>query len=134
MAKELSERGHAVLVVEEGDYYGRDAFTGRAVDNMTRFYRDRGATGSIGNCVIPIPMGRMVGGSTAINTGTCWRTPDWVLRRWVDEEGLSDLDPDLMAPYFDRVERELQVEEADERFLGGVARVIARGCDALGYS
>ena len=134
MAKELADRGHAVLMVEEGDYYSRTSFSGHAVENLRRFYRDAGVTGSVGNCVIPIPMGRLVGGSTAINTGTCWRTPDWVLQKWVAERGLADLDPARMAPYFERVERELQVGPADEQYLGGVARVIARGCDALGYS
>ena len=133
MAKELAERGHAVLMVEEGDYYSRKAFNGRAVENMRRFYRDSGATGSVGNCVIPIPMGRLVGGSTAINTGTCWRTPDWVLQKWSDA-GLTDLAPERMGPYFERVERELQVAPADPKYLGGVADVIARGCDVLGYS
>jgi choline dehydrogenase-like flavoprotein len=133
MAKELAERGHAVLMVEEGEYYSRSSFTGHAVDNLRRFYRDAGATGSLGNCVIPIPMGRLVGGSTAINTGTCWRTPDWVLQKWVDQ-GLSELTPALMGPYFERVERELQVGPADPAYLGGVANVIARGCDILGYS
>src|SRR5438552_1130448 len=112
MAKELAERGHAVLMVEEGEYYSRSSFTGHAVDNLRRFYRDAGATGSLGNCVIPIPMGRLVGGSTAINTGTCWRTPDWVLQKWVDQ-GLDDLAPALMEPYFERGERELQVGPAD---------------------
>jgi choline dehydrogenase-like flavoprotein len=133
MAKELAEHGHAVLMVEEGDYYSRTSFTGHAVDNLRRFYRDAGATGSVGNCVIPIPMGRLVGGSTAINTGTCWRTPDWVLQRWADQ-GLTDLAPDRMGPYFERVEGELQVGPADPKYLGGVADVIARGCDVLGYS
>jgi hypothetical protein len=133
MAKELAERGHAVLMIEEGDYYSRKAFTGHAVENLGRFYRDSGATGSVGNCVIPIPMGRLVGGSTAINTGTCWRTPDWVLQRWADQ-GLTDLAPDRMGPYFERVEHELQVGPADPKYLGGVADVIARGCDVLGYS
>jgi choline dehydrogenase-like flavoprotein len=133
MAKELAERGHAVLMVEEGDYYSRTSFTGHAVENLRRFYRDAGATGSIGNCVIPIPMGRLVGGSTAINTGTCWRTPDWVLRRWADD-GLTALAPERMGSYFERVETELQVAAADPKYLGGVADVIARGCDILGYS
>ncbi|MBV8980134.1 MAG: GMC family oxidoreductase [Acidimicrobiia bacterium] len=133
MAKELAERGHAVLMVEEGEYYNRASFTGRAIDNLRRFYRDSAATGSVGNCVIPIPMGRLVGGSTAINTGTCWRTPDWVLQKWVDR-GLSDLTPDRMGPYFERVEHELQVAPAEAAYLGGVANVIARGCDVLGYS
>ena len=89
VAKELADRGHAVVMLEEGDYHGRDAFTGRGAENVQQFYRDRGATGSVGNTVIPIPMGRMVGGSTAINTGTCWRTPDWILQGWV-EGGLTD--------------------------------------------
>ena len=133
MAKELAERGHAVLMVEEGEYYSRSSFNGRAVDNLRRFYRDSAATGSLGNCVIPIPMGRLVGGSTAINTGTCWRTPEWVLQKWVNR-GLSELAPDNMGPYFERVERELQVTPADPAYLGGVADVIARGCDVLGYS
>jgi choline dehydrogenase-like flavoprotein len=78
-------------------------------------------------------MGRLVGGSTAINTGTCWRTPDWVLQTWVDR-GLTDLSSSLLEPYFERVERELQVGPADPAYLGGVADVIARGCDVLGYS
>jgi choline dehydrogenase-like flavoprotein len=133
MAKELAERGHAVLMVEEGEYYSRSSFTGHAVDNLRRFYRDAGATGSVGNCVIPIPMGRLVGGSTAINTGTCWRTPDWVLQKWV-HGGLAELAPSTMEPYFERVERELQVGPAESAHLGGVADVIARGCDILGYS
>src|SRR5438477_9660828 len=117
-------------MLEEGDYHGRDAFTGRGAENVQQFYRDRGATGSVGNCVIPIPMGRLVGGSTAINTGTCWRTPEWVLQRWADDRGLAELHPDRMGPYFERVEAELQVAPADPQFLGGVARVIADGCDA----
>src|SRR5207248_2987027 len=56
IAKELADRGHAGLMVEEGEYYSRSSFTGHAVDNLRRFYRDAGATGSLGNCVIPIPM------------------------------------------------------------------------------
>ncbi|MCU1451499.1 MAG: oxidoreductase [Acidimicrobiales bacterium] len=133
MAKELAERGHAVLMIEEGDYHSRTSFTGHAVENMRRFYRDSGATGSVGNCAIPIPMGRLVGGSTAINSGTCWRTPDWILQKWA-ERGLTDLAPERMGPYFERVERELQITEADPKHLGGVADVIGRGCDILGYS
>ncbi len=134
MAKELAERGLAVLMIEEGQYHTREEFTGSAIDALSKFYRFKGRIGSLGNAFIPIPMGRMVGGSTAINTGTCWRTPEWVLHEWTTGHGLVGFTPDALAPYFERVERELQVESADWKYLGGVARVIARGCDALGYS
>jgi choline dehydrogenase-like flavoprotein len=134
VAAELGRKGLAVLMLEEGRFHTRADFDGRGVESVQRFYRGKGTMGAIGNTFIPIPMGRLVGGSTAVNTGTCWRTPEWVLDRWVEEDGLGELAPDLLAPYFDRVERELDVTTADVKFMGGVARVIARGCDALGYS
>ncbi|MDB4969388.1 MAG: hypothetical protein JWN44_5077 [Myxococcales bacterium] len=134
VAKELAERGHAVVLLEEGDYHTRSDFTGHATEMQRKLYRDMGATLSVGNAVIPIPLGRTVGGSTAINSGTCYRTPARVLSHWVSEFGLDDLSPEKMAPWFDRVESVLGVAPAEPRYLGGVARVIARGCDALGYA
>jgi choline dehydrogenase-like flavoprotein len=134
VACELARKGLAVLLLEEGRYHTRVDFDGRGIDNIRRFYRGKGAVGTVGNTFIPLPMGRLVGGSTAINTGTCWRTPEWVLHRWADEEGLRDLAPDRMAPYFERVEKELEVAPSPWSVLGGVARVVSRGCDALGYS
>jgi len=132
VAKELAQKGFAVLILEEGEFHQRSEFTGGLVESVTRFYRERGTIGSIGNTVVVLPMGRMVGGSTAINTGTCWRTPEWILNRWT-KDGLP-LTPDAMAPYFDRVWSDLGIARADWKYLGGAARVVARGCDALGYS
>ncbi|HEY1957485.1 MAG TPA: GMC family oxidoreductase [Polyangiaceae bacterium] len=134
VAKELAQKGFAVLMLEEGQFHQRSEFTGGLVESVTRFYRERGTVGSVGNTVVILPMGRMVGGSTAINTGTCWRTPEWILNKWVEREGLRELAPDAMAPYFDKVWNELGITRADWKYLGGAARVVARGCDALGYS
>ena len=132
VAKELSDQGLAVLMLEEGDYHTRADFTGDSADAFRRFYQAQAQLGSIGNTVIPIPAGRMVGGSTAINTGTCWRTPEWVLDEWARE--IPDLAPANMTRYFDRVEKQLQVEPASQPALGMVANVIARGADAMGWS
>jgi choline dehydrogenase-like flavoprotein len=134
VAKELAEQGHAVVLLEEGDYNMRADFSGQTSDMQRKLYRDMGATVAVGNTWIPIPLGRTVGGTTAINSGTCYRTPDRVLNEWVHQLGLDDLAPQKMAPWFERVEATLGVAPADARYTGGVARVIARGCDALGYS
>ncbi len=134
VAKELAQKGFAVLMLEEGEFHQRNEFTGGLVESVTRFYRERGTIGSIGNTVVVLPMGKMVGGSTAVNTGTCWRTPEWILNKWVADLGLDAMKPDAMAPYFDRVWNELGIARADWKYLGGAARVVARGCDALGYS
>ena len=99
VAKELAEPGHAVVLLEEGDYNTRADFTGHAADMQRKLYRDMGATLSLGNAVIPIPLGRTVGGTTAINSGTCYRTPDRVLARvGARASGSTSWRPASMAP------------------------------------
>jgi choline dehydrogenase-like flavoprotein len=133
VAKELAEAGHAVVMVEEGSFFGRQDFGGRPLAMQKKLYRDMGATFSVGNAGIPIPVGKTVGGSTTINSGTCYRVPDRVLARWRDEFGLAELGPGSLDPYYERVEAVLGVAPAPAEHLGGAARVVAQGCEQLGY-
>lgn len=130
VGKELADRGFAVVFVEEGKHHRRNAFTGSSLQAHFDFYR---GSATVGNAVMPIFMGRLVGGSTAINTGSCFRTPPWVLDRWCEDIDTDELSPEKMAPYFERVERTLAVEPADPKAIGPIADIIARGCDALGW-
>lgn len=134
VGRELAEAGLAVVFVEEGQYFDRSQFTGRAFDMQQKLYRRGGTTFSIGNVGIPIPLGQTVGGTTTVNSGTCYRTPDRVLHAWQEQLGLRELGPDQLGPYFDRVEAVLGVEQAKAELMGGNGRVIARGCDALGFT
>lgn len=134
VGRELAEAGLAVVFVEQGRYFDRSEFTGRPFEMQQKLYRRGGSTFSIGNVGIPIPLGQTVGGSTTVNSGTCFRTPDRVLAHWRDELGLDELAPDRMAGYFERVEAVLEVEQARAELLGGNGRVIARGCDSLGFT
>jgi choline dehydrogenase-like flavoprotein len=134
VGKELAEAGLAVVFVEEGRHFERGAFTGRPLQMQRALYRRGGATFSIGNTGIPIPLGQTVGGTTTINSGTCYRAPARVLAHWGDAFGLPELSADALAPYFDRVEAILGVEPGRPALLGGNARVIARGANALGFT
>ena len=134
VGRELAEAGLAVVFVEEGHYFDRSQFTGRSFDMQQRLYRRGGSTFSVGNVAIPIPIGQSVGGTTTVNSGTCYRTPERVLEHWRTELGLGELGADAMAPYFDRVEAVLGVEPAKRELLGGNGRVIARGCRELGFT
>jgi choline dehydrogenase-like flavoprotein len=131
VGRELAGRGHAVVFIEEGDYHPRQDFDGSAVRAHQRFYR---TAFSVGNALIPIEMGRMVGGSTAINGGTSFRTPAWVLERWCEELGTDAFAPDAMRPHFERVEAVLDVRPARKDLIGPIGGVMAKGCDALGWS
>jgi choline dehydrogenase-like flavoprotein len=133
VAKELAEKGFATVIIEEGAYYTRRDFNGKAVECLERFYREKGRVVGIGNTIIPIPSGQLVGGSTAINTGTCWRTPEWVCDHWVKEWKIPGLSRKELDPYFDRVEAILGVAPTSEKVLGGITEVFRRGCERLGY-
>ncbi|HLK39282.1 MAG TPA: GMC family oxidoreductase N-terminal domain-containing protein, partial [Polyangiaceae bacterium] len=131
VGRELAARGHAVVFVEEGQLHRRDAFDGSAVRAHQRFYRP---AFSVGNVLMPIFVGRMVGGSTAINGGTCIRTPDSVLTRWCEDFKSDAFSAEAMAPLFERVETVLEVAPARREIIGPIGDVMARGCDALGWN
>ena len=83
---------------------------------------------------IVLPLGKAVGGTTLVNSGTCFRTPDRVLERWGAELGLEALAPDRMRPHFGHVERETGVAKVPPELAGRNAAVVKRGADALGWS
>jgi choline dehydrogenase-like flavoprotein len=134
LADALAAQGLAVLLVEEGQYFSRQDFTGRPLDMMKKTYRRGGLSMALGNTAIAIPTGKGVGGTTLINSGTCFRTPPQVLQHWRDALGVEGLSADELAPYYERVEKFLEVGPSSKQALGRVAELIAKGCDTLGYS
>lgn len=134
VAKELAEQGHAVVLIEEGGYFGREDFTGKSTAMLSRLYRNGGVTFALGNVFLPVPIGKTVGGTTTINSGTCLRAPEATLARWRAQSGLADLTSADLAPYFRKVESILQVAPSSEAAIGAPGRVVARACEKLGWS
>ncbi len=130
LAKELAEGGMSVVMLEEGRHFTTDDFTARPREMSTILYRDAGQVVTVGNTPIILPLGKGIGGTTMINSGTCFRTPEPVLEMWGERfglDGLAELDP-----YFRRVERELNVVQVPEDRAGRNALIAKRGADALG--
>lgn len=132
VAKELAETGLSVIVLEEGGYFTRKDFAGPPWERFQRFYRANGTTVALGVPTIPLPMGKAIGGSTLVNSGTCFRTPGRVLERWGSQWGIEGIEPEAMEPFFTRVERIMHVMPVPEELLGRNARVFRRGVEALG--
>lgn len=132
-AYELASLGLGVVIIEEGEYFNRSHFNGRLTEVIPKLYRASGATVTMGNAFIPIPVGRNVGGTTTINSGTCMRTPPEVLVRWQQEHRLSGLTQSALSPWFETVEDVLGVSEAEPAHVGEIARVIGDGGNALGF-
>jgi choline dehydrogenase-like flavoprotein len=113
-AKVLAEQGLDVVVLEEGQWHSASSFRGRSTfERFRTLYRDAGFTVALGRPPVVMPLGRGVGGTTLINSGTCFRTPAHVLRRWQTEWGV----PTDGFP-LDEVERVLQVAPQPMDVLG----------------
>ena len=133
-AYELASRGRAVLMLEEGDYHRRSSLRGNVARAHHDMYRDRGMTIALGNAGIPVFAGRAVGGSTAINSGTCYRAPERTFARWRDRFGLGgEFSAQGLSSFYERVEAMLHVTPADPLHLGETGAIIARGAERLGY-
>ncbi len=127
-AHELASRGIAVVLVEAGDYYHRGNFDGKYFDAFNHLYKFYPA---LGNGLVSVMAGQAVGGTTLINSGTCFRTPDKVLKEW-RLRGLSDFTSDTMSPHFATVENMLGVEEATAQAAGPVYDWVKKGAASLG--
>jgi choline dehydrogenase-like flavoprotein len=126
----LAEAGMRVVVLEEGEQHGPETMTARPRDMMPRLYRDGGQIATIGNPPIVLPLGRGVGGTTLINSGTCFRTPQHVLDRWRADHGLElDLDDE-----FALVEEAIGVREVPPAIAGRNGNLVKEAADRLGVS
>src|SRR5664279_320143 len=106
-ADTLARSGLDVVVLEEGPPIHRADIVGhRPAERLFEFYRDGGLTFTVGNPVISLPMGRAVGGTTVVNSGTCFRTPDAVLASWA-ATGIPGVSPEAMESWFEAVEAPL---------------------------
>ena len=132
-AAELAEGGASVVVLEQGEHHDPDNFTARPPEMLARLYRDGGQTTTLGSPPILLPLGRGLGGTTLVNSGTCFRTPAHVLKRWAVEFGL-ELDEQAMSACFWRVEQSLSVSEVTPELAGANAAVMRRGAQQLGWS
>ena len=81
-AATLAEAGLDVVVLEAGEAYDRDSYPSDPLEAIASLYRDGGLTVAEGRPPIPVPVGRAVGGTTVINSGTCFRAPEPVLDHW----------------------------------------------------
>ncbi len=134
-ARTLARAGLATVVVEEGRRFGVEEFRARpALDRFSDLYRDGGATAALGRPPVLLPIGRGVGGTTLVNSGTCYRTPPSVLRHWRDHHGVAAADPAAFDPLLDDVEATLRVAPVPDTIMGNNGHLALRGAAALGWS
>ncbi|TMK75070.1 MAG: FAD-binding protein [Actinobacteria bacterium] len=128
----LAEAGLDVVVLEAGAYMDSTSYPEEPLAALQALYRDGGLTIAEGRPAIPVPVGRAVGGTTVINSGTCFRAPDHVLVGWRDEHEIpwaGELDDD-----YAEAEEIMWVRPVDPERMGRNGQLVREGAEALGVS
>ncbi|MBI2169676.1 MAG: GMC family oxidoreductase [Actinobacteria bacterium] len=134
-ARTLARAGLDVVILEEGRRFTVDEIrTTRPVQRFADLYRDAGTTVALGTPPIALPIGRGVGGTTLVNSGTCYRTPEAVLLRWRDDAGLKLADPSAFAPYLDDAWDTLSVAPVPLDVMGCNGKLCLQGAERLGWA
>ncbi len=130
-AHELASRGHAVALIEEGRYFSRKDFSGNVVQMTDRLYRNKGATFAFSPWPVFLPLGKAVGGTTTVNSGTCFPPTPWVYEHW-RSLGLPELNEAALSPHLAEVARLLKISTATDETIGPVGEIIRSGAAKLG--
>ncbi len=133
MARELAAAGWRVAVVEEGQHYEVDQFNRDTWAATRDMYRDASMSATLGNPPVPLPLGMTLGGTTTINSGTCFRTPEKVFAHWKRTFGLTGLEYADMQAHFDAVEKAIDVQDVPWDLMGANNQLFAEGSRKLGY-
>lgn len=133
LAYELADAGLDVILLEEGDELGKEDFTQREGDLIPRIYADAGSRATH-DAAIPILQGKCLGGTTVINHGICFRTPERILDEWCREFGVSGLNLDTLQPHFEKAERMIGARKLGPEEINANNQVFKRGCERLGMS
>jgi choline dehydrogenase-like flavoprotein len=134
VARTLARSGFDTVLLEEGRRWTVEEFrTTHPIDRYAGLYRGAATTVALGRPSVVLPIGRAVGGTTVVNSGTCYRPPLAVQRRWRDEFGLGLADPDRLATHLDDVEHTLRVAPVPLEIMGRNGRLLLDAAATLGW-
>jgi choline dehydrogenase-like flavoprotein len=131
-AAALAEAGLEVIVLEAGGHYNRDNYPDDHLEAISRIYRDGGLTIAEGRPPIPVPVAKVLGGTTVINSGTCFRAPEPVMEDWRTRFGIGwtgELDAD-----YAEAEDFLRVTRLNPERMGRNGQLAMEGAAAIGAS
>jgi len=133
-ARALAAAGVDVVVMEEGPLLPPEEFPEDGFRALATLYRDMGFSLTKGRSRIPLLQGRVLGGSSVVNSAICWRLPRVVHEQWVrDDPALGDaVSWDALDAATADIETQLAVAPTDPAVAGPNNLLMARAAEGLG--
>ena len=132
LAHHLFEAGAKCLLLEAGKFYRAETFPRTEAEYASQLFWGGGL--EFDNTVSMVFLrGKCVGGTTVVNQALLDRFDGVALSDWRTASGVDFFTPEALAPYYERVERQLELQQFSESHFNRNARLFVQGCDRLGY-
>jgi len=132
-AMQLAEAGLRVVCLEEGGAHDERSFSQDQGLAWRQLYADDAQRVMSGNLYIPVAGGRVLGGSTVVNSAICFSIPQWRFEEWRQEHELNFGWAEM--EHWTRVTEEfIHVTASRPSIYGGNNAACQRGLEALGWS
>lgn len=131
----LAEAGHDVIVVEEGPPVGKEDFGDPMFPAMATLYRGSGMEAFTGRSMISTLQGRVVGGTTVVNSAIAWRVPESSYHRWAYDPAIRAAFPlEDLHRHWDVLDEVMHVTPTGGDIAGRGNTLAAAGAEAMGWS
>ncbi|MBI4955665.1 MAG: GMC family oxidoreductase [Myxococcales bacterium] len=134
-ALHLAQAGKRVIVLEEGPYIRREDYQRfQPTESVRRMLREAGMLTALGlgqTPLIALTVGRVVGGSSVLTGGVCFRVPSEVHAHWEQELGLPGLGERALERAYEDVERRIDVRPVPVEMRSASTNAFVRGAERL---
>ena len=121
----LARAGFEVALIEKGPWRDPEDYPHSMAGTMRDMFDTWGMRVALGDSIMPVVQGSLVGGTPVINSAIVVRTPADVLGLWRDEHGLGDVFTETaMGLAQDRIEAELQVAPTEAARFGQTGQLL----------
>lgn len=134
MAYQLASAGLKVILLEAGEAVQTEDLNKDVWKSTEKLWLDKAASFTVGTPPIVLPLGRNLGGTTTINSGTCFHLPEKTFSNWKRSAGLTGFEYADLVPYFNLLDQYLNVTEVPYELMGANNQLFAEGATKLGLS
>ena len=130
----LHEAGFKTCLLESGNASFDKEPMPFSYAEMLYKYKYSGISSTMGNASIAFVEGATLGGGSEVNSGLYHRPPSCVLNKWESKFGLEGLSDDYMSPFYQRIERDLEVNYAPPNLIPNASLKLQEGANKLNWS
>jgi choline dehydrogenase-like flavoprotein len=132
IADELTRAGCDCLMLEAGNHYTRKTYPTNGMDGTSQLYWSGGL--ELGrDCKIAFLRPKVVGGGSIVNQALVDRFDEDAFSSWKEVSGVEFFTIEDMAPWYDKAESEIAIQEILAEFRNKNAQIFEQGFKNLGY-